>query len=43
VHTHWGRLLSLAASRSQPVVHRKNITGVLTGTRVVLWNLEKKK
>ena len=27
---------------TQPVVHRKNITGVLTGTRVVLWNLEKK-
>ena len=27
---------------TQPVVHRKNITGVLTGTRVVMWNLEKK-
>lgn len=27
---------------TQPVVHRKNISGVLTGTRVVLWNLEKK-
>ena len=27
---------------TQPVVYRKNITGVLTGTRVVLWNLEKK-
>ena len=27
---------------TQPVVYRKNISGVLTGTRVVLWNLEKK-
>jgi peptide/nickel transport system substrate-binding protein len=27
---------------TQPVVHRKNITGVLTGTRIVMWNLEKK-
>jgi len=32
----------LAASRSQPVVHRKSITGVLIGTRIVMWNLEKK-
>ncbi len=27
---------------TQPVAYRKNITGVLTGTRIVMWNLEKK-